>query len=290
MTIQQQQRQQPGPQATLGAAALGAGLTAVLLCVAAACALHVVAAGGGAVSGTVAVSDGLEVLTVAAAGVVAAWLAVLVLLGTVAALPGSSVAGARKLAAVLAPRTTPRIAAGLVAVAAVIAPVGSAHAHQAGTVPARVASVAAPVQGAGESVSDRSRGAGTVQPWASTSPGSETVAVSGTGEGTPDPGWWPTGSGQTPDRASIDLVSRGSAAPDSVVVRAGDTLWDIAAAHLGPDADPATIAATWPLWYDTNRETIGADPDLILPGTRLLPPSQLSAGTAAQGAREQVAP
>lgn len=129
-----------------------------------------------------------------------------------------------------------------------------------------------------------------MQPWASTSPGSETVAVSGTGEGTPDPGWWPTRSGQTPDRASIDLVARGSAAPDSVVVRAGDTLWDIAAAHLGPDADPATIAATWPLWYDTNRETIGADPDLILPGTRLLPPSQLSGGTAAQGAREQVAP
>lgn len=291
MRIHHQQGDQSGPRARLGAAALGAGLTAALLCLAAACGMHAVTAGRGAVSRTVEVSEGVEVLAAAAAGLVAAWLAVLLLLGTVAALPGSGLAGARAAAAVLAPRATPRIAAALVAVAAVIAPVGSAHAHQASTMPARVASVAAPAPGEGQSVGERSRGsAGTAQPRTPTSPRTDTVAVSGTEGGVPDPGWLPTRSGQIPDSASIDLVARGSAAPDSVVVRAGDTLWDIAAAQLGHEADPATIAATWPLWYDANRETIGADPDLILPGTRLLPPSQSSAGSATQGAREQVAP
>jgi len=56
------------------------------------------------------------------------------------------------------------------------------------------------------------------------------------------------------------------------VVRAGDTLWDIAARHLGPDADAAAIATAWPRWFAANRAAIGPDPDHILPGTRLVPP------------------
>jgi nucleoid-associated protein YgaU len=59
---------------------------------------------------------------------------------------------------------------------------------------------------------------------------------------------------------------------DSVVVRHGDTLWDIAARHLGPGATPARVAAAWPRWYAANRAVIGADPDRILPGQRLVPP------------------
>jgi nucleoid-associated protein YgaU len=68
-------------------------------------------------------------------------------------------------------------------------------------------------------------------------------------------------------------VSRGTAPTDSVIVRSGDTLWSIAARHLGPDAPVAEIAAQWPRWFDANREVIGNDPDLILPGQQLRPPA-----------------
>lgn len=57
-----------------------------------------------------------------------------------------------------------------------------------------------------------------------------------------------------------------------VVVAPGDCLWAIAARHLGPAATTAEIATEWPRWYDANRSVIGADPDLILPGQRLVPP------------------
>lgn len=56
------------------------------------------------------------------------------------------------------------------------------------------------------------------------------------------------------------------------VVQNGDTLWAIAALHLDPGATTARVAAAWPGWYEANRAAIGADPDLILPGTVLHEP------------------
>lgn len=66
----------------------------------------------------------------------------------------------------------------------------------------------------------------------------------------------------------------------TVVVRPGDSLWSIAADHLPPDAPAARIATAWPQWYTANRERIGHDPHLIHPGTRLLLPPDLAAGSA----------
>ena len=60
---------------------------------------------------------------------------------------------------------------------------------------------------------------------------------------------------------------------DSYVVRRGDTLWDVAARHLGPTASPADIAHEWPRWYAANRAAIGTNPQLILPGTVLHAPA-----------------
>lgn len=60
--------------------------------------------------------------------------------------------------------------------------------------------------------------------------------------------------------------------PTSVAVQEGDSLWKIAARHLGPDATDAQIAAAWPRWYMANRDVIGDDPNLIVPGTSLTPP------------------
>ena len=53
-------------------------------------------------------------------------------------------------------------------------------------------------------------------------------------------------------------------------VKAGDTLWDIAAGHLPPSQrSAATIHRYWPQVYRANRQVVGADPDLIHPGTYL---------------------
>ena len=61
-----------------------------------------------------------------------------------------------------------------------------------------------------------------------------------------------------------------------VVVRRGDTLWSIAARHLGPDPSDAEIAQAWPAWHDANREVVGSDPDLLLPGQVLRSPGAVA--------------
>ncbi|MFC3687800.1 hypothetical protein [Aquipuribacter hungaricus] len=69
-------------------------------------------------------------------------------------------------------------------------------------------------------------------------------------------------------------VRAGVAAPGvEVVVLAGDSLWSIAARHLGPGADDTEVAAAWPRWWEANRAVVGDDPHLLLPGQQLVPPA-----------------
>ncbi|HET7400003.1 MAG TPA: LysM peptidoglycan-binding domain-containing protein [Intrasporangium sp.] len=63
-----------------------------------------------------------------------------------------------------------------------------------------------------------------------------------------------------------------AATAELVTVRRGDTLWSIAARHLGPHASDAEVARAWPQWYAANRGVVGLDPDLLLPGQQLRPP------------------
>ena len=63
---------------------------------------------------------------------------------------------------------------------------------------------------------------------------------------------------------------------DLVTVHRGDSLWAIAARHLGPGVSDAQIAREWPRWYTANRDVIGDDPDLLVPGRQLRPPSTSS--------------
>jgi nucleoid-associated protein YgaU len=94
------------------------------------------------------------------------------------------------------------------------------------------------------------------------------------------PGGWtpdrPAAPRHTKPSAPVHLVSSPSrtlqTGVGAVVVRRGDSLWDLAARHLGPDASAADVAAAWPRWYAANRHVIGPDPDLLLPGQRLVPP------------------
>lgn len=73
----------------------------------------------------------------------------------------------------------------------------------------------------------------------------------------------PFGSGTVTHRATA------SQAPRTVVVRSGDSLWSIAERLLPPSASPSRIAALVDRLYAQNRTEIGADPNLIFPGTLL---------------------
>jgi len=59
---------------------------------------------------------------------------------------------------------------------------------------------------------------------------------------------------------------------DGYVVRRGDSLWDVAARHLGADATAADIAREWPRWYAANQAVIGFDPGVLRPGQVLHAP------------------
>lgn len=58
-----------------------------------------------------------------------------------------------------------------------------------------------------------------------------------------------------------------------IVVRPGDSLWAIAARHLGPQATDVQISEAWPHWHAANRDLIGDNPDLLQPGQALRPPA-----------------
>ena len=62
-------------------------------------------------------------------------------------------------------------------------------------------------------------------------------------------------------------------APRTVVVRAGDCLWSLAAADVPAGASARRVTARWHAIHRLNAAVIGPDPDLIHPGQRLdLPP------------------
>lgn len=100
-----------------------------------------------------------------------------------------------------------------------------------------------------------------------------------------DLGWQPTNGRQTDGPGRSSLVNRSAGAGTGpgapVVVEAGDTLWSIAADALAR-AEHGTPGATEPSdaetadavvrWHATNREVVGADPDLIRPGMVLHQP------------------
>jgi nucleoid-associated protein YgaU len=90
---------------------------------------------------------------------------------------------------------------------------------------------------------------------------------------------WPgLGAAASPRGAHVH-VDRPGAEPQHpqrfarLVVRAGDSLWSLTARDLGTHATPAQVAAGWPRLYAANRRAIGADPNLIHPGQRLVPPT-----------------
>lgn len=155
--------------------------------------------------------------------------------------------------------------------------------------PAVVRRVVAGVAGAGIGVGLVATGAGaTAPPLVSSGPSVGTVATAhvwspGTGaadlRGADGPalGWSVAvtdGESRTDAPGHLRATAHADARGEVHRVRAGESLWTIAATHLGDDATPERIAEAWPAWWEANRETIGSDPDVIRPGQVLQVPAE----------------
>ncbi|GAA3696603.1 hypothetical protein GCM10022377_06840 [Zhihengliuella alba] len=157
----------------------------------------------------------------------------------------------------LAPSHMRRIAALVVCFNVATAP---AAFGASGTEPAAIESVAA----------------GTATPATAPSPGWVTPTGADRGHSStsrpleaPDPAWRPA----PPPPALERVLGPTRPVSDEVVVRPGDTLWSLAARHLGPDASDLDIAEEWPRWYHANLGVIGSDPNSLHPGMALRPPT-----------------
>lgn len=201
------------------------------------------------------------------------WLWITMLLESLSLLPGLAGRMLRPLAAAVVPQIARRSVAVALGIGLAAGGGGMAHASTPSPAPAATSS-AAPLQTPSASPSSSvsptpgsSDPAGASGPgWRPTAPtvrpqtGPDLRQASGSTSGTPSPGW-------TPSRSSADRPS------GEVVVLRGDTLWSIAAAHLGAGASDAEIAAEWPRWYAANADLIGPDPNVIRPGQILVPPT-----------------
>src|SRR5829696_4011924 len=85
------------------------------------------------------------------------------------------------------------------------------------------------------------------------------------------------------NNASADASADASA--ERLVVAPGDCLWSISEHQLGPGATPQQIAHEVELIYALNRNTIGADPNMIFVGQRLSLPPTLEHQAAEEASR-----
>ena len=96
------------------------------------------------------------------------------------------------------------------------------------------------------------------------------------GGSVPVPGYVPSAPAPVLDAQRSRLLAPSPrsawATHDLVTVRRGDSLWALAARHLGAGASDVEVAREWPRWYAANRSVIGDDPDLLVPGQQLRPP------------------
>ena len=85
----------------------------------------------------------------------------------------------------------------------------------------------------------------------------------------------PPGSSSGNGAILAEAVAAAGAARDGerYTVRPGDSLWDIAEMKLGT-AETRRIARYWPRIHRANRDVIGGDPNLIVPGQVLILPPE----------------
>jgi hypothetical protein len=212
----------------------------------------------------------LLVLGATAAGLLlVAWLLLGVVLGCLATVPGA----AGRAAACVADRVTPALVrrATALLVGGVLVAGGTPLAHAASPSPSPSATrvLPAPAPDPGFHLPDAAPVVDA--PVARADPPVRVPAPSSLPVPAPDPGFGSLGLG--PLGPAPHPASPRSA---TVTVTRGDSLWAIAARHLGPTATRQEIAREWPRWYAANRAVIGPDPDLIRVGQVLTPPGATS--------------
>lgn len=95
--------------------------------------------------------------------------------------------------------------------------------------------------------------------------------TSGADPAPPTPTWKP--GAPTPATPGSTRAARPTTTEaTTVTVRQGECLWDLAAHELGPTATDLEVDRRWRQWYQHNRSIIGAEADLIRPGTVLTAP------------------
>jgi resuscitation-promoting factor RpfA len=198
------------------------------------------------------------------------WLSMTAFLEVASALPGAAGRGCAAVAAKASPMLVRRIVQAVIGVSVLAGPLtaGSAFATGPSTTTATSTPLDRPISVAAPAPAN----AGPA-PLAFDRPASAFVAA-------PPPAAKRTSAG--PAALATGIAPRGAGDPsdrstDGYVVRRGDTLWDIAARHLGPGASAVDISRAWPAWYDANRVVIGPDPSVIRPGELLVPPSASTA-------------
>lgn len=221
--------------------------------------------------------DALVAALAALAALGLAWLVLGVLLEALSLVPGLVGRAARAASAALSPWVVRRVA-GVVLGIGVGVGVGGGGAH---ATPPPMAAAAHEVAAVAVGTST-ARG---ISPAAGSSASVVGLALPDAGwAAAPDPGWAATPDpGWVPARPAVrpqpDLSALGArptaptAGPAEVVVHRGDSLWTLAARHLGDGATDAEIAAAWPHWYAANRAVVGPDPDVLLPGQVLRAPA-----------------
>jgi len=203
-------------------------------------------------------ADGILLVAALSGVLLSAWLGLGATLSALSTLPGVVGHACRRLAGRIAPAAVRKIVAfvlGTTLTAALVP--GSAAAGTGHDAPGpAVVAAARPAIGAVRDGADAA-------PDASFRFVSEPVHGTDYGEAAPPPSW-------SPDRPAPPELRASHA--DGIVVHRGDTLWSIAARHLDPTATAADIDAECHRWFAANRDVIGEDPDLILPGQLLSPP------------------
>ena len=235
-----------------------------------------------AAAGPASPADGILIVVALGGALLSLWVGLGTALSALSALPGALGQASTLLAARIAPTAVRKVVAFVLGTALSAALVPGTAVARTGHEAPRAAVVASAQYAAGALGS-----AVDSAPNASFSLVSDAVHTSDTihaiqaiqarneTDRAPAPSWSPERS--TPSANSEDRVVE-------LVVHRGDSLWSIAARHLGPAATTSQIDAEWHRWFAANRLVIGNDPNAIRPGQVLSSPTSAPAEQSAQGA------
>lgn len=209
-----------------------------------------------AAAGPAGPADGILLTTGLGGALLSLWLGLGMTLSALSALPGALGHVCRRLAGQIAPAAVRKVVAfvlGTTLTATLVPGTAVAGIGHEALRPAVVAAATHAMSGLVDAAPDASFR------FVSDPPRAMTVT-----DAAPPPEWSP---------------KRPAHAPEGIVVHRGDTLWSIAARHLGPAATAADIDAEWHRWLAANRDVIGDDANLILPGQLLSAPTSPRGGT-----------